>query len=175
MPMLGDDLSLRRRMTPRHVGVSDVGVLDDVGEKAVRLDRRRRKPLEVRVAPEHLDPSQNLLRRLLAEFRELGKLAILRHALQIFQRLDAERVVNELNLGGVESGNPKQLQQAFRDSLAQLVEIRRLARLDQLANDRQRRGSDPRYLRQLARAQEWGEIIGVERDERAPPRRMRAP
>jgi len=43
--------------------------------------------------------------------------------------------VNDLNLGGVQSRNPKELQQSFRDSLAQLVEVRRLAGLDQLADD----------------------------------------
>ena len=163
---VGDDLVV----TPdraRDLGVSDVGMLHDVGEKEVRFDRRRRKALEVRVAPENLDPSENPLRRLLAELGQFGQLAILRHALEIFQRLNAERVVNDLNLGGVESRNPKELQQSFGDSLAQLVEIRRLAGLDQLADHRERRGSDPWCVRQLARAQQGGEIVGVEGDERA--------
>src|SRR6267142_5758925 len=96
-------------------------MLDDVGEEEMRLDCGCRKALEMRVAPQDLDPSQDLLRCFLAELRQFGQLAVLRHALQVVQCLNAERVVDHLNPGGVESRNAKELQQSFRNALAELV------------------------------------------------------
>ena len=164
-------------MTPdraRDFSSSDVGVLDDVGEQEMRFDRGSREAPEVRVTAEDLDPSENLLSGLPAEFWQTGQLPILRHALQVIQRLDAERVVNELHLDGAEPGNAQELQQPLGDSLAQPIEIRRLARLDQLANDRQRRRSDPLNLRQLAGPHERAKIVGIEGDQGARRSRVRA-
>ena len=96
-----------------------------------------------------------------------GELPVLRDALQIFDVLDAKRLVNDLDLGDTESGNSHQVEEAGRHSLAELIEIGGLPGFDQLADDAERSGSDAGRLRQLAGADQRAEVIGVEAHERA--------
>ena len=119
----------------RHIGAGDSGVLLDAGEQCVRLEHRGRIPLQMHVATHDLDPFEDPFRRLLPELRQLGQLAILGDSLEILDRLNSKCLVDYLDLGGAESGDTHQLEQPFGESFAQLFEVGRLSRFDQLAND----------------------------------------
>src|SRR4030095_2384950 len=71
-----------------------------------------------------------------------------------------------VDLRGAESRHAKEIEETGGRGCAELLEIPRLARLDQIAHDGERGGADALRLRQLAAAGEGREIVRVERDER---------
>src|SRR5438045_9190061 len=119
----------------------------------------------MRIAPQNLDAAENLLSRFLSELWQLCELAVLRDALEIFDRVNPECVVNELDLGGVEAGNTEQVEQSLRDSFAELIQVGRFARLDQLAHNGECRRPDAGRICELTGTNERREIVRVERNQ----------
>jgi hypothetical protein len=72
----------------------------------------------MRVATHNLDPAQDFFRRFLAELGKLLELAVLSDALEIFQGLDSQLGVNQLNLFCVERRDADEICHTRRYSLA---------------------------------------------------------
>src|SRR4051812_43595560 len=81
---------------------------------------------------QELDAAEQLLRRLRAVARELRDAPIARRRLERLDRIDPECLVQLENLRRAEAGNAQEVEQASGCRGAQLLEVGRLARLDQI-------------------------------------------
>ena len=91
----------------------------------------------IRCARTKRDPLEDLLRRLRSVAWKRGDASVARGRLERLDGVDAERLVQLVDLGGAESGDAQQLEQAGRSGGAQLLEIAR-TRPSRSARERRR-------------------------------------
>ena len=136
-------------------------------EQSVALgDRVRIQHQDASVSHER-DTGEDFLRRLRTNALERRQLSALRGRLQIRERRNPELRVELVNLLDTESGNADEFYQAFRRCLAELLEVLRLARLHEIANDGERGGSETANTGELSGSEQGREIVRSERQHAA--------
>src|SRR4051794_35328219 len=101
-------------------------------EQPRALGRCARIELQRSTRAHEVDPLEDLLRRLGPVAWEAGDATVARRRLERLDRVDAELVVQLVDLRRAEAGDAQQVEQSRRRGSAQLLEIRRLAGLDQV-------------------------------------------
>src|SRR5688500_5829267 len=151
---------------PRDLGGDYIRMPTNRGDEPCRFsERAREKGLRGR-SPRERDTGHQLLRGLRPEPAEACEAAIARCRLELVQRRDSELLEDLLDLRDAEPGYSHQLQHAFRNFHAKLLEVLRLAVLDQVTVDAERRGAESGNLRELALHVEGREVIGVDAEDR---------
>src|SRR5205085_9930053 len=92
--------------------------------------------------PAHRDALQDAIGRLIPITWHLREATVTRRLLELVERLDAKRFVNGVDLRGRQPGNVEHVEQAFRRRLTKLLEVARLAVLEEIANHGERGGPE---------------------------------
>src|SRR5258708_34144838 len=100
-----------------------------------------------------------------AESLQCAESPVARGRLHGVHGIDAERCMQLVNAARSQSGNLHEIEQAGRRLGAQLLEVARLARRVEVADDGERRGSDAARLGKCSRVVQCGEIIRLEGDD----------
>ena len=82
--------------------------------------------------------AKNSLRCFRTELGQLRETSVARRRLERFDRLDAELLMDESDLGRAQRGQVEHLEQPFGQRLAQLLEVSRLTGFHEIANDGER-------------------------------------
>ena len=124
---------------------------DLVGDRERAREQHARRRAAVVAGGELLE---QLLLDLGAEAAQAAQLLLLRRGAQRLERVDAELVVEPARALGAEAGEVHHRDQPARELRAQLLRLRRVARLDQRLELRLERLADPRQLGHAAVAHE---------------------
>src|SRR5512141_385172 len=98
-----------------------------------------------------LDALENSLRRLRSEPRQLRKAPIDGNCFEIVQRLNAQLLVEHVDLRAAEARYAEQIEQSAGCCFAEALEVTGFSRLDQVANDGKCGGTDILDFFELAR------------------------
>ena len=135
---------------------------DGLNERSTLLHGARMERARARAAKD-LDAAQQLRRGFRTEALQRGKPSVARGGFEGINGVDSECLVQQPNLRRRESGHAEQVDQAGWKAVAELLEVVRLTRLLEVADDAEDCLADARRARELTRPVEGAEVVGVQR------------
>ena len=110
------------------------------------------------------DSLKNLRDGLLAELGHFRQTSVARRSLELFDRVDVQRLPDLMNSRRRHPGNGEHVEQSLGHRLAQLLEVARLAGLDEVANHRECRRAEAAHAGERAGFEHRREIVRAERE-----------
>ena len=120
----------------------DVRMTLNRGEERSRFDHSVMVETQRAAFADRRDSLQDLRDGLLAELGHFRQASIARRRLELFDGVDVQRFADLVNSRRRHAGNVEHLEQSLGHRLAQLLQVARLAGLDEVANHGERGGAE---------------------------------
>jgi len=118
------------------------------GEKRSRFDDSVMEETKRAAFANRRDSLEDFRNGLFAELGDFRQASVARRGLEFLDRVDAQRFADLVNSRGRHAGNGEHLEQSLGQRLAELLEVARLAGLDEVANHRERSGAEATHARE---------------------------